>query len=152
VEERRDLDASQKGALMRQVSANALRQVFRPEFINRLDEIVLYHRLAREQIRSIVDIQLGALQQRLARRDLKMEVSTAAKDHLANLGWDPQYGARPLKRAIQKHLEDKLAERVLSGAFLAGTTVFVDVKGEELTLSPSNESATPKRGANEALN
>jgi ATP-dependent Clp protease ATP-binding subunit ClpB len=152
VEERRDLDASQKNALMRQVSTTALRQVFRPEFINRLDEIALYHRLAREQIRSIVDIQLGALQQRMARRDLKMEVSTAAKDHLANLGWDPQYGARPLKRAIQKNLEDKLAERVLAGAFVAGTTVQVDVEGDVLTLTPLQEGSAPKRGTNAALN
>jgi len=134
VEEQRDLDANEKSKLMRQVVEVALRKVFRPEFINRLDEIALYRRLDREQIRSIVDIQLQGLQKRLARRDLSLQLSSGAKDHLANLGWDPQYGARPLKRAIQKNLEDPLAQRVLAGEFAAGDAVAVDVKNGELVI------------------
>jgi ATP-dependent Clp protease ATP-binding subunit ClpA len=141
VEERRDLDTDQKDKLMRQVMAEALRKVFRPEFINRLDEVALYRRLDREQIRSIVDIQLGNLEKRLARRDLSLQLTTAAKDRLASLGWDPEFGARPLKRAIQRHLEDRLAEQVLSGEFVAGDRVTVDVKDGELTI----DKAAPLR-------
>ncbi len=120
---------------MRQASMEALRRAFRPEFINRLDEIVVYHRLSREQIRSIVDIQLGRLRLRLASRELVLEVSEAAKDQLGDLGWDPQYGARPLGRAIRKHLEDELAQRLLSGEFLPGDRVVVDRSSAGLTFT-----------------
>jgi ATP-dependent Clp protease ATP-binding subunit ClpB len=152
VEERRDLDEDQKDAMRRQVVAESLRKIFRPEFINRLDEVAVYRRLDREQIRSIVDIQLGNLNKRLQRRDLSLQISSAAKDHLAKLGWDPEYGARPLKRAIQKHLEDRLAERVLSGEFSAGSTVTVDAKDGELTIT--NTVAAPAAGkkSNAVLN
>jgi ATP-dependent Clp protease ATP-binding subunit ClpB len=154
VEARRDLDDVAKGAQMRQVAAEALRTVFRPEFLNRLDEVVVYRRLAREQIRSIVDIQLARLQRRLARRDLLLQVSTAAKDHLAELGWDPEYGARPLKRAIQKHLEDALAERVLAGEFTAGSTVRVDFAQGRLVFETQPEAgvAAAQRAASQAAN
>jgi ATP-dependent Clp protease ATP-binding subunit ClpB len=152
VEERRDLDEDQKDAMRRQVVAESLRKIFRPEFINRLDEVAVYRRLDREQIRSIVDIQLGNLNKRLQRRDLSLQISSAAKDHLAKLGWDPEYGARPLKRAIQKHLEDRLAERVLSGEFSAGSTVTVDAKDGDLTIT--NTVAAPAAGkkSNAVLN
>src|SRR5690606_11105034 len=112
VEERAHGDSEAKMEHMRQVAMLALREVFRPEFINRLDEIVVYRRRAQEQIRRIVDIQLGRLQARLRRRQLSLEISDAAKDYLAHIGYDPQFGARPLKRAIQRHLEDVLARRV----------------------------------------
>src|SRR5690606_34949193 len=112
----------------------ALRQQFRPEFLNRLDEVVVYRRLSRAQIRSIVDIQLRHLTARLAVRDLKLELDDRAKDYLAQHGWDPQFGARPLKRAIQRHLEDRLAERLLSGAFSPGSTIVVSV-GDDQALS-----------------
>jgi ATP-dependent Clp protease ATP-binding subunit ClpB len=126
LEERRDLDADTRAELLQTTALNALRSQFRPEFINRLDEIVVYRRLGREQIRSIVDIQLKQLAQRLADRELELEVTLAAKDYLAEVGFDPQFGARPLKRAIQKHLENALAARVLGGDFLPGETVVVD--------------------------
>jgi ATP-dependent Clp protease ATP-binding subunit ClpB len=132
LEERRDLSAEEKERVSQRAVTEALRAHFRPEFINRLDEIVVYRRLAREEIRSIVDIQLGALAARLAKRELKLDVSEAAKDLLGDLGWDPQYGARPLKRAIQKHLEDALARRLLSGEFLPGETIFVGRDGSAL--------------------
>jgi ATP-dependent Clp protease ATP-binding subunit ClpB len=103
----------------------ALRHHFRPEFLNRLDEIVVYRRLGREQIRAIVDIQLARLAARLAARELELEVEGPAKDFLAEVGWDPQFGARPLKRALQKHLEDGLARRVIAGDFAAGDVVLV---------------------------
>jgi len=126
MEERQDLDVASREELTRGVALEALRRVFRPEFINRLDEIVVYHRLAREQIRRIVEIQLRRLHQRLAQRDLTLAISEEAKDYLGELGWDPQFGARPLGRAIRKHLEDELAKRVLSGELGPGDTIFVD--------------------------
>jgi len=110
-----------------------VKKSFRPEFVNRLDEVVLFHRLEKEQLRSIVDIQLERFQKRLAKRDLRVELSAAAKDYLGEAGWDPTYGARPLKRAMQKYLEDALAKRVLAGEFPPGTRIEVDRSGEELT-------------------
>ncbi|MGZ3475799.1 MAG: ATP-dependent chaperone ClpB [Polyangiales bacterium] len=111
-----------------------LRQHFRPEFLNRLDETVLFHRLRKDQLRSIVDIQLRRFTARLAKRDLKAEFSMAAKDYLGEAGWDPQYGARPLKRAIQRLVEDPLSRKLLAGEFPPGSTVTVDREpGGELT-------------------
>ncbi len=132
IEERRDLDEASMDSLLNQTAMAALRQHFRPEFLNRLDEIVVYRRLGRAQIRSIVDIQLGYLAERLRARDLELELDDAAKDYLAEHGWDPQFGARPLKRAIQRHLEDRLAERILSGDFQPGSTIQVSVDGGNL--------------------
>jgi ATP-dependent Clp protease ATP-binding subunit ClpB len=102
-----------------------LRKHFRPEFLNRLDETVVFHQLGREQLRSIVDIQLRRFEKRLKARDLLLQIDDAAKDLLGNLGYDPTYGARPLKRVIQKRLENPLAEQILSGHFVAGDSVVV---------------------------
>jgi ATP-dependent Clp protease ATP-binding subunit ClpB len=100
---------------------------FRPEFINRIDEVVVFHPLGREQIRAIADIQIDWLRRRLADRGLGLEVSTAALDRLGEAGFDPVYGARPLKRAIQQQLENPLAQQILAGEFAQGQTVAVDV-------------------------
>jgi ATP-dependent Clp protease ATP-binding subunit ClpB len=110
-----------KSAVMEVVS-----QHFRPEFINRVDDVVVFHALGREQIRVIVDIQLTHLRRRLAERDMKLELSDAAIDRLAEAGFDPVYGARPLKRAIQQQVENPLAQRILRGEFGPGVTVRVD--------------------------
>ncbi|MFO7180106.1 MAG: ATP-dependent chaperone ClpB, partial [Pseudomonadota bacterium] len=115
VEERRDLTEQERSELERKVAMEALRRHFRPEFINRLDEIVVFGRLERDELRRIVDIQLAQLAQRLAARELGLVVTEPAKDLLAEVGWDPQFGARPLKRAIQRHLEDALARRGFGG-------------------------------------
>jgi ATP-dependent Clp protease ATP-binding subunit ClpB len=152
LEDRRDLSAEEKERVSQRAVTEALRAHFRPEFINRLDEIVVFRRLAREEIRSIVDIQLGLLGQRLAKRELKLDVSEAAKDLLGDLGWDPQYGARPLKRAIQKHLEDALARRLLNGEFLPGETVFVGRDGSELVFQKSSGEARESGRPASALN
>jgi ATP-dependent Clp protease ATP-binding subunit ClpB len=112
---------------------------FRPEFLNRIDEVVIFDRLAKEQLREIVDIQLGRLRQRLAERDLTLEVSDAAMDLLAELGYDPLYGARPLKRVIRKHLEDQLAKAMLSGEIVDGQTVTVDVEDGQLRIVADGE-------------
>jgi ATP-dependent Clp protease ATP-binding subunit ClpB len=102
---------------------------FRPEFINRIDDIVVFHPLGAEQIRVIVDIQLGTLRQRLAERDMTLELDASARDQLGEAGFDPVYGARPLKRAIQQQIENPLAESILRGQFAAGDRVTV-VRGE----------------------
>jgi ATP-dependent Clp protease ATP-binding subunit ClpB len=104
---------------------------FRPEFINRIDETVVFHPLAASQIRGIAEIQLQSLKKRLAERDLQIEISDAFMERLAEVGYDPVYGARPLKRAIQQELENPLAQRILSGEFVAGDTITVEVAGEE---------------------
>jgi ATP-dependent Clp protease ATP-binding subunit ClpB len=119
----------------------AVRAHFRPEFLNRLDEIVVFDRLSRGNMDGIVRIQLGILAKRLAGREITLEVDEAARTWLANRGYDPVYGARPLKRVIQKHLQDPLAEWLLSGAILDGSTVRVGVGEDGLKLVEGAEPA-----------
>ncbi len=105
---------------------------FRPEFINRIDEVVVFHPLQREQIRAICRIQIGYLQRRLAERDISLQVSEAALDQLGEVGFDPVYGARPLKRAIQQQLENPLAQDILAGKVGPGDTVLADAENGEI--------------------
>ncbi len=109
-------------------------QHFRPEFINRIDDIVVFHPLGREHIRRIVEIQAGLLRRRLADRDIALELDTAALDLLGTAGFDPVYGARPLKREIQHRLENPLAQRILAGGFGPGDTIRVSAKAGELVM------------------
>ena len=111
-------------------------QFFRPEFINRLDELVVFHPLQREQIRAIALIQIRYLQRRLASRDMRLELSDAALDRLGEAGFDPVYGARPLKRAIQQQLENPLAQQILAGRFAPGDTIAVEVGAQGLSFQP----------------
>ena len=112
-----------------------LRAKFRPEFLNRIDEIILFHRLTREQMAAIVDIQIGRLQKLLDERKLKLELDDAARTWLANRGYDPTYGARPLKRVIQKSVQDPLAEQLLAGRIRDGDTVRITVRGGALEVN-----------------
>jgi ATP-dependent Clp protease ATP-binding subunit ClpB len=112
-----------------------LRTKFRPEFLNRIDDIILFHRLRRDQMVSIVDIQIGRLQKLLADRKLKLELDDAARTWLANRGYDPTYGARPLKRVIQKSVQDPLAEQILAGRVRDGDTVRITVRGGALVVN-----------------
>ncbi|MDH5622465.1 MAG: ATP-dependent chaperone ClpB, partial [Gammaproteobacteria bacterium] len=105
---------------------------FRPEFVNRIDDVVVFHPLAREHIRKIVDIQLAYLHARLAERDIRIHLSDAARDKLADAGFDPVYGARPLKRAIQQQVENPLAQEILKGSFKPGDTIEVGVAEDRL--------------------
>ena len=116
-----------KAAVMQVVS-----QHFRPEFINRVDEIVVFHSLGREQIRSIVDIQLGRLRLRLAERDITLRLDDEARDKIGEAGFDTVYGARPLKRAIQAQIENPLAQKILRGDFIAGDRVIAKLKKDAL--------------------
>jgi ATP-dependent Clp protease ATP-binding subunit ClpB len=115
---------------MRDRLMEALRRTFRPEFLNRIDEIVTFHALGPKHIRDIVDIQLGDLRERLAPRKLTLTLSDAARERLAERGFDPVFGARPLKRAIQRLVENPLAQQVLAGEYAEGDEVVVDVNGD----------------------
>jgi ATP-dependent Clp protease ATP-binding subunit ClpB len=119
-------------------SAESLREHFRPEFLNRIDEVVVFQPLSREQLAEIVDLQLARLRARLADRGLSLELTDGAKDVLADAGWDPAYGARPLKRAIQRLVENPLALRLLEGEFSEGDTVRVDARSGELVFERAN--------------
>jgi ATP-dependent Clp protease ATP-binding subunit ClpB len=119
-----------KAAVMGVVQAH-----FRPEFINRLDDIVVFHSLDKEQIRQIARIQLRGLEKRLGERGIAIELSDAAYALLASAGFDPVYGARPLKRAIQQQLENPLATKILSGDFGSGDTIKVDADGGKLAFA-----------------
>jgi len=116
-------------------SVEAMQEHFRPEFLNRIDEIVEFKPLSREQLTGIVDLQLARLRARLADRGLRIELTEAAKESIAEAGWDPAYGARPLKRAIQRLLENPLARRLLEGDFGDGDTILVDGQNRELVFS-----------------
>ena len=109
-----------------------MREHFRPQFLNRIDEIVEFEALSREQLSEIVEHQLTRLRARLEERRIELELTDAAKEALAEAGWDPTYGARPLKRAIQRLVENPLALRLLEGEFAEGETVRVDADGDEL--------------------
>ena len=116
-----------KNALMDVVGSH-----FRPEFVNRIDDVVVFHPLGREHIRKIVDIQLGYLHDRLAEREISIDLSDEARDKLADAGFDPVYGARPLKRAIQHQVENPLAQEILRGRFKPGDVIKVGVDEDRL--------------------
>jgi ATP-dependent Clp protease ATP-binding subunit ClpB len=125
IEDKSDLDEDNKHELVKRVVIDEVRKLFRPELLNRLDDLVVFRRLRRDQLESIVDLQLALFTKRVERRGLALAVSKEAKELLVAEGWDPQYGARPLKRAIQRLVEDELAKRILGGDFRAGDLVSV---------------------------
>jgi ATP-dependent Clp protease ATP-binding subunit ClpB len=121
---------------------DALRDHFRPEFLNRVDEIIFFHPLDREHMKRIIDIQLAGLVKRLAERKIHVELTDAAKDQLVREGYDPTYGARPLKRTIQRRVLDALALRVLEGDFVEGDTVVVDAGKDGLVFEKRRAPVT----------
>jgi ATP-dependent Clp protease ATP-binding subunit ClpB len=123
-------------------SIEAMRDVFRPEFLNRIDEIVVFEALTREQLADVAELQLARLRERLAERRIELELTDAAKAVLAEAGWDPTYGARPLKRAIQRLVENPLAARLLAGEFAEGDTIRIDAADGELVFERA-EAAQP---------
>ena len=125
------------------VATNELRDVFRPEFLNRVDEIIVFHSLTEEHLKQIVDIQLGNLRKRLADRKITFELTDAARAHIVRVGYEPIYGARPLKRAIQRELENELAKRLLRGDIRDGQHVLIDYNGDALTFEPYVSGARP---------
>ncbi len=121
---------------MKTAVLDELRRHFRPEFLNRVDEVIVFHSLSMEHLQRIVEIQLGRLRQRLAERRIRLELTDAARQHLARVGYDPAYGARPLKRTIQKEVETVLGRMLLQGKIRDGQTVKVDYDGKGLTFTP----------------
>jgi ATP-dependent Clp protease ATP-binding subunit ClpB len=120
---------------MKEAVMGVVGQHFRPEFINRIDETVVFHPLGREQIRSITEIQMQYLHKRLAERDLSLDISAAALDLLGEAGFDPVYGARPLKRAIQHQIENPMAQAILAGDYHPGDVIKIDVTDGELSFA-----------------
>jgi ATP-dependent Clp protease ATP-binding subunit ClpB len=125
---------------------SVVRQHFKPEFLNRLDDVVVFHALNTEELASIVDIQVARLGARLADRRLALEVSAAAREWLAMNGFDPVYGARPLRRLVQSDIGDQLARALLSGQIEDGDTILVDVTGDRsgLTVSRAEKASLQK--------
>jgi len=117
---------------MRSRVMEAMRNSFRPEFLNRVDDMIIFHSLVKEQLREIIKLQVERLKERLAERKLSLKLSESALDFIADIGYDPVYGARPLKRAIQRYLETAIAKSILRGDFLTGDLIFVDVEDERL--------------------
>jgi ATP-dependent Clp protease ATP-binding subunit ClpB len=112
-----------------------VRASFRPEFLNRVDEIILFHRLQKDEIGRIVDIQMARLRRLLVDRKIEIVLDAPARDWLAEKGWDPAYGARPLKRVIQKYVQDPLAEMILAGSLKDGDTVELSADVQGLTFN-----------------
>jgi len=132
-----ELGEERRAEMMRRID-QALREAFRPEFLNRIDEVIVFHRLDRKHIDRIVDIQVALLTKRLVERGMRLELTAGAREFLATHGYDPTYGARPLKRAIQRYLQDALAVRLLGGDFPPGTAVVAEVSkdGERIEFTP----------------
>jgi ATP-dependent Clp protease ATP-binding subunit ClpB len=128
--------------LMRKRVEEELHRQFRPEFLNRIDDVIIFHSLDLGQIKQIIGIQLRRLEAMIAERGLTLEISDAAKEHIAREGYDPAFGARPLKRALQRLIIDPLAMRLLDGTFKPGDTVFVNMNDGKLELSPDPEPAS----------
>jgi ATP-dependent Clp protease ATP-binding subunit ClpB len=135
-------DPARHGEMERRVN-EALRAHFRPEFLNRLDESIIFHSLKQEELRQIVDLQVKRLAQRLEDKKLGLNLNAAALDWLAAVGYDPVYGARPLKRAIQKELETPIAKAILAGSFPMGSTIAVDVESERLRFRQAEVAKPP---------
>jgi ATP-dependent Clp protease ATP-binding subunit ClpB len=127
-------------------SAGQLREFFRPELLNRIDEIIEFTELTREEIAEIVELQLARLRQRLSERGLSLELTDAAKEVIVETGWDPSFGARPLKRAIQRLIENPLAQHLLAGDFSEGDTVLVDAENDEIAFTKASPTNSPSPG------
>jgi ATP-dependent Clp protease ATP-binding subunit ClpC len=137
--------------LMKDKVMNEVKKTFRPEFLNRIDEIIVFHELSKENLNKVIDLMLRDLQKRLGEHELKLEVTEEAKSWLAEAGYNPVYGARPLRRAIEQHLENKLASKMLQGEFKAGDTIVVDRGADGLTFGTGKPAAAncKKRTARE---
>ena len=133
-------DDSEERAAQEKIE-KALKTTFRPEFLNRVDEIITFSELSREQMREIVDLQMLEIQERLSEHGLSVELTESARNWLSEVGYDPNFGARPLRRALQKHVESPLSVSLLSGEFSSGETILVDVNKDQdqLTFRPVSE-------------
>jgi ATP-dependent Clp protease ATP-binding subunit ClpB len=129
---------------MRKRVTDALRSQFRPEFVNRVDDIIIFHTLTRNELREIVSIQLQRIRRLLAEQKISLELSSKAIAYIADVGYDPVYGARPLKRAIQRELENTIATKLLENTFLEGDTIMVDCVDNGLTFQKKDAANVPE--------
>ncbi len=129
-----EFDGMDEDNVQRQVRQHLREEGFRPEFINRIDEIIVFHQITRQQMKDIVDIQIDRLRPRLAERHITLQLTDAARDLLAEMGYDPQFGARPLKRVIQREIENRIARGILDGTIRDGDTVKIDARGGKLAM------------------
>src|SRR2546429_6795315 len=143
-----ELDGMDEEEVQRQVRQRLREEGFRPEFINRIDEIIVFHQITREQMKEIVDIQIKHLRQRLTERKITLQLTDAARDLLAEMGYDPQFGARPLKRVIQREIENRIARDILEGTIRDGDTLKIDAKDGKLVIEPVREQAQEEASAN----
>ncbi|WP_252504738.1 ATP-dependent protease ATP-binding subunit ClpC [Sporosarcina sp. Marseille-Q4943] len=130
---------------MKSTMLDALKKAFRPEFLNRVDEMIVFHSLEKEHLREIVTLMSNALTKRLAEQDITLELTDAAKLKISEEGYDPDYGARPLRRALQKHVEDRLSEELLSGTVLTGGKVIIDVEDDEFVVKTDRVAVAEKQ-------
>jgi ATP-dependent Clp protease ATP-binding subunit ClpB len=137
-----EFDSMDEDDAQRLVRVRLREEGFRPEFINRIDEVIIFHEITRDQMKEIVDIQIKRLLPRLAERHISLHLSDAAKDQLAEMGYDPQFGARPLKRVIQREVENRLALSILNGTIHDGDAVEIDAKDGKLTMHTIGEPVT----------
>jgi ATP-dependent Clp protease ATP-binding subunit ClpB len=132
-----EYDGMDEEQIQRTIRQRLREEGFRPEFINRIDEVIIFHQLTRNQMLDIVEIQINHLRPRLAERHITLQLSDDAKELLANLGYDPQFGARPLKRVIQKEVENRIARAILDGTIRDGDNVQIDAKDGKLLIEPN---------------
>ena len=132
---------------MKDAVLEELRRAFRPEFLNRLDEIIVFHALSEEHLKQIVEIQLGSLRARLEERHITLQLSDAARTRLVRSGYDPNYGARPLKRAIQREVETPLAKKIVGGEIREGQTDWMDADPNSSGLAFRAEASQPAEAA-----
>jgi ATP-dependent Clp protease ATP-binding subunit ClpC len=132
---------------MREKILGEVKKTFRPEFLNRVDEIIVFHELTEEQLRQIVDIMVVSVSQRLLEQNIRIVITNRAKSWLVKIGYDPVYGARPLRRAIEHHLENPLASRIITGEISDGDSIKVDLKNGSLTFTrvPHKKERTTKK-------
>ncbi|HEU5230261.1 MAG TPA: AAA family ATPase, partial [Ktedonobacteraceae bacterium] len=130
-----EYDGMDEETIQRTIRQRLREEGFRPEFINRIDEVIIFHKISREQMKNIVDIQINRLRPRLAERHITLHLTDAARDLLAEEGYDPQFGARPLKRVIQKEVENRIARGILDGSIRDGDDVEIDAKDGKLSMT-----------------
>lgn len=138
---------STKSTYSQGVIENALKKAFAPEFLNRIDDVIVFNSLERDDIHKIIDIELQGLYGRINQMGYKIRVTEKAKDYLAEKGWDPHFGARPLKRAIQKYIEDELAEEIIKTKLNEGDTIVIDFNKtkDKITIKVNKKRTPPKK-------
>jgi ATP-dependent Clp protease ATP-binding subunit ClpB len=134
-------DDSRYGEMRKRV-VNALRKHFRPEFLNRIDDLIIFHALSRSELSLIVGLQIRRIQAMLSDQKIFLEVTPAAQDFIAAVGYDPTYGARPLKRAIQRQLQNPIATKILENTFTEGDTILIDVVDKAIEFSKKQAATT----------